>query len=53
VAANEEQEKLRDERISEWNVVHEHTYQTSSVVGPNLVGWNSSYTGEPIPESEM
>ncbi len=45
--------KLRDDSVSEWQVVHEQTYETNRIVGPSFVGWASSYTGEPIPEAEM
>jgi amino acid adenylation domain-containing protein len=38
--------------VTQWNEVHDATYATG-VSGPSFVGWNSSYTGEPIPESEM
>jgi amino acid adenylation domain-containing protein len=49
----ESTQKLREEVASEWEAVHEGTYQTNATVGPSFVGWNSSYTGEPIPEPEM
>src|SRR5205085_2282894 len=44
------------ELISQWQVVFDKTYQEP---GPqqdpmfNISGWNSSYTGLPIPEAEM
>jgi len=40
------------EVVAQWNRVHDETY-SSGAVGPSFIGWNSSYTGEPIPESEM
>jgi amino acid adenylation domain-containing protein/thioester reductase-like protein len=46
-------EKLRNESVSEWEAVHEGTYETNTIVGPSFVGWDSSYTGDPIPEPEM
>jgi 2-polyprenyl-3-methyl-5-hydroxy-6-metoxy-1,4-benzoquinol methylase/acyl carrier protein len=45
--------QLREDCVQEWQAVHEQTYQTNSTTGPSFVGWNSSYTGEPIPEREM
>ena len=46
-------EKLRSEIVKEWATVHEETYQTNQIAGPSFVGWNSSYTGQPIPDMEM
>jgi amino acid adenylation domain-containing protein len=51
--SHEPPNKLRDEVVKEWATVHKETYETNSVVGPSFVGWNSSYTGEPIAEHEM
>ncbi|HEX6719580.1 MAG TPA: phosphopantetheine-binding protein, partial [Pyrinomonadaceae bacterium] len=39
-----------------WQSIWEETYRHNGVANDprfNIVGWNSSYTGEPIPESEM
>ena len=44
---------MRNDSVSEWQAVHDGTYRTSTASGPSFVGWNSSYTGEPLPESEM
>src|SRR6185369_12877554 len=44
------------EQISRWQNVWDSTYkQTLAPVDPffNIAGWNSSYTGEPIPAPEM
>jgi amino acid adenylation domain-containing protein/thioester reductase-like protein len=45
---------LRGTLVSEWEAIYDNTYggedQPSS---PTFVGWTSSYTGQPIPESEM
>jgi amino acid adenylation domain-containing protein len=47
-------EKLRDEIVGEWETLYEETYGTQNqVVGPSFVSWNSSYTGQPIPEPQM
>jgi amino acid adenylation domain-containing protein len=40
------------EIVSQWAKLYEETY-TAAVVGPSFVGWNSSYTGQPIPEEQM
>ena len=40
--------------VSEWETLYEETYGTQhEVTGPSFVGWNSSYTGQPIPEDQM
>jgi amino acid adenylation domain-containing protein/non-ribosomal peptide synthase protein (TIGR01720 family) len=43
-------------QIADWQAVFDDTYQRSAAQ-PNptfdIVGWNSSYTGQPIPEAEM
>ncbi|MEN3329447.1 MAG: hypothetical protein V7638_4254 [Acidobacteriota bacterium] len=44
------------EQISRWQDVWDSTYkQTTAPVDPvfNIAGWNSSYTGDPIPPSQM
>ncbi|WP_017572820.1 non-ribosomal peptide synthetase, partial [Nocardiopsis halotolerans] len=45
------------ERLDQWRRLFEDQYSEADGDGGgddlNLVGWNSSYTGEPIPESEM
>jgi len=45
-------EQVSADAVDQWKGVHDETY-LSSVTGPSFVGWNSSYTGQPIPESEM
>ncbi len=52
----EEVASLQAEYLSQWQAVSDETYSQSSVVQDptfNLAGWNSSYTGKPIPEEEM
>ncbi|MCL1468747.1 amino acid adenylation domain-containing protein [Argonema galeatum] len=47
---------LQTEQVSQWQTVYEETYsQTSVAADPtfNIIGWNSSYTGLPIPQEEM
>jgi amino acid adenylation domain-containing protein/thioester reductase-like protein len=52
--AGQSSEGMRDELVQEWETLYEETYGTQNrVIGPSFVGWNSSYTGDPIPEDEM
>ncbi len=47
---------LQEEQIRQWQILYNETYKLPAVgVEPtfNIVGWNSSYTGEPIPVTEM
>ncbi|HEY9850992.1 MAG TPA: amino acid adenylation domain-containing protein [Leptolyngbyaceae cyanobacterium] len=44
------------ELLSQWRSLYENTYsQTPTHQNQtfNIIGWNSSYTGQPIPENEM
>ncbi len=44
------------ERLEQWRSVYEELYREPAGDGDgsfNTVGWNSSYTGRPIPEAEM
>jgi len=44
------------EQVSSWQNVWDSTYtETAAPVDPafNITGWNSSYTGEPIPSAQM
>ncbi|HYW71143.1 MAG TPA: amino acid adenylation domain-containing protein, partial [Pyrinomonadaceae bacterium] len=46
----------QSERVSEWGMAWNETYQADAVIPDptfNITGWNSSYTGEPIPSEEM
>ena len=40
------------EVVDQWNLLYEETY-SAGAGGPSFVGWNSSYTGQPIPEEQM
>jgi amino acid adenylation domain-containing protein len=42
-------------RVAHWRELYDDTYGGSAGPGPMLdtIGWNSSYTGEPIPADEM
>jgi amino acid adenylation domain-containing protein len=45
---------LRETVLDEWQGVWAETYQSQAEVsGPTFTGWNSSYTGQPIPETDM
>jgi amino acid adenylation domain-containing protein len=47
----------REERVLQWQELYEQTYQQPSPESSdptfNIMGWNSSYTGKPIPAAEM
>ena len=46
-----------EEHVSRWRELYEETYQQASPESDdptfNITGWNSSYTGQPIPAREM
>ena len=57
-AASESFEReLEAEQLAEWKTVHDDEVFNQSDVDHdpafNISGWNSSYTGEPLPEVEM
>jgi amino acid adenylation domain-containing protein/non-ribosomal peptide synthase protein (TIGR01720 family) len=48
--------RLGVERVSEWQSVFDDAYLDQTVAPDatfNIASWNSSYTGQPIPEAEM
>ncbi len=50
------EEPSYDEQISQWKTVWDESYSKSSFHQQptlNLLGWNSSYTGQPIPIQQM
>ncbi|MHC4621169.1 MAG: non-ribosomal peptide synthetase, partial [Planctomycetota bacterium] len=50
------QEAWSEEQVSDWQTLYENTYsQPAAYSDPafDLTGWNSSYSGEPIPAAEM
>ena len=55
--ADEEENDAPDTQVDRWQVVYDEVYSrtVSEPADPtlNLAGWNSSYTGEPLPEAEM
>jgi ubiquinone/menaquinone biosynthesis C-methylase UbiE len=45
---------LRHALVGEWETLYEETYRAQNGhVGPSFIGWNSSYTGEPIEHAQM
>ena len=55
-AAAESRASFDAEHVAQWQVLYDETYtQPVPPADPtfNIVGWNSSYTGEPIPAEEM
>ncbi|MDB6090701.1 MAG: amino acid adenylation domain protein, partial [Gammaproteobacteria bacterium] len=38
--------------VDQWKRLYDETY-AEGVAGPSFTGWNSSYTGQPIPEPQM
>src|SRR6185437_10056723 len=51
-AQQEKPEEAGAEVVSQWQRLYEDTYSGSGA-GPSFVGWNSSYTGQAIPEDQM
>ncbi|MHC9538717.1 MAG: non-ribosomal peptide synthase/polyketide synthase [Vulcanimicrobiota bacterium] len=52
----EKLEEWQQEQVSHWQTLYDETMKTFSSTGDptfNITGWNSSYTGKPIPEEEM
>jgi len=49
--------ELEEEQLAQWQIVHDDEVfnQTTPLPDPtfNISGWNSSYTGQPIPAEEM
>jgi amino acid adenylation domain-containing protein len=48
--------RASEEQVPEWRMVWDETYKQVSVLKDpafNIIGWNSSYTGQPIPPEEM
>jgi acyl-CoA synthetase (AMP-forming)/AMP-acid ligase II/ubiquinone/menaquinone biosynthesis C-methylase UbiE/acyl carrier protein len=47
--------ELQDARVAHWRLLYDQTYAQISTSGgeSSFVGWNSSYTGDPIPRPEM
>jgi len=41
-----------DAIVGQWKSLYEETY-SEPAIEPSFIGWNSSFTGEPIPEPQM
>ncbi len=52
LAALRSSQEADAEAVAQWETLYDDTYEQMGE-GPSFVGWNSSYTGEPIPEPEM
>jgi amino acid adenylation domain-containing protein len=53
-ASDASPEKLRNVIVSEWETIWKETYETQNKErGPTFIGWNSGYTGQPIPDDQM
>lgn len=53
---NEGNKPLESSQIEQWQGVYDDIYSESATIEEisyNTVGWNSSYTGQPIPQEEM
>ena len=49
-------EAFREEQIGLWRGLHENSYRDTLVRGDatfNVIGWDSNYTGQPLPEADM
>ena len=48
--------QLQDEQVLQWQMLYNETYNQPAVESDptfNIVGWNSSYTNQPIPAEQM
>ncbi|MEG4202976.1 amino acid adenylation domain-containing protein [Microcoleus sp. Pol7_A1] len=48
--------QLQDEQVLQWQMLYNETYNQPAVESDptfNIVGWNSSYTNQPIPAQQM
>jgi amino acid adenylation domain-containing protein/non-ribosomal peptide synthase protein (TIGR01720 family) len=54
--ANDTESESPAEMLAHWQTLYDHTYAQHDEQGEadfNIVGWNSTYTGKPLPGSEM
>ncbi|MEO8673848.1 MAG: amino acid adenylation domain-containing protein, partial [Tahibacter sp.] len=54
--SHDEVSRLAQDQVLEWSELYDHTYAESAIVSDadfDLIGWNSSYTREPIANDEM
>ncbi|WP_165975404.1 non-ribosomal peptide synthetase [Actinomadura rubrisoli] len=53
-AAGADVAEVAREQVDEWEQIYDQVYSGSDAAwGEDFVGWNSSYTGRPIPAAEM
>ncbi|MBW4417923.1 MAG: amino acid adenylation domain-containing protein [Myxacorys californica WJT36-NPBG1] len=47
--------ELQAEQVLQWQMLYEETYGQPAPVDPtfNIIGWNSSYTGQPLPAKQI
>ncbi|MBV9386823.1 MAG: amino acid adenylation domain-containing protein [Chroococcidiopsidaceae cyanobacterium CP_BM_ER_R8_30] len=47
--------ELQDEQVLQWQMLYEETYGQPTPFDPtfNIIGWNSSYTGKPLPAEQI
>ncbi len=53
---NTQESQLQDEQVRQWQNLYDQTYNQPAVNSNatfNIIGWNSSYTGQPIPAEQM
>lgn len=51
-----ELQRIREEQVALWTDLHQSEYQQTLDYGDptfNVIGWDSTYTGEPLPPAEM
>ncbi|AFZ17945.1 non-ribosomal peptide synthetase [Allocoleopsis franciscana] len=51
-----QERQLQDEQVLQWQMLYNETYEQSAADADltfNIVGWNSSYTNQPIPAEQM
>ncbi|WP_345029090.1 amino acid adenylation domain-containing protein [Kutzneria kofuensis] len=51
--AEDAEPAAQTEQIGEWRELYDSMYAAPGQQGDDFTGWNSSYTGEPIPLAEM
>ncbi|MFB8791840.1 MAG: amino acid adenylation domain-containing protein [Potamolinea sp.] len=52
----QQQMQLQDEQVLQWQMLYDETYKQPAVDSDptfNIVGWNSSYTNQPIPAEQV
>ena len=52
-ARADEPADLAEEHVARWRTIWDDVFGANGEATPDTVGWNSSYTGEPLPAHEM